>query len=445
MEWVSRRRIGLTAGFVTAALCFVAICSFAPQDPTFTNLRYPKDGIANWLGYPGALTGGSLVELFGWAALLLPFAIAYWTLCPGGRPRGWRYMLQSGMLMMLGAAWIGQWSADPGLGLAGPGLAGWSGGQWMHETLGAWIGGLLLTAGLALSLWHQVYAPGFRAALKDIRAVVRLFSRDGRVQAREWLHARTAQAAVLRTGVVATVALIPLQALGGVSLRIGHAVQRGIVAPARAVVERVRGSAASLASIKARTASAPLPPRRKSERVSERMTAEPSLDGSAFDGWLEDDAAPALPKPTPTAPQIRAPIPEPRPQRSGGLADFENTTWRNPADEPLYDSRPGAPDSQENMGDNRPSGAERLSAASATARELQSEAAPQRLPDVRPSPERRPTSLPPAGSGKERWEQLLQRYRENLDLDWDEQGWRGKDQLGGEGESGPATTRRPPK
>jgi hypothetical protein len=80
MEWLSRR-LGLYLGLAFALASLVALLSFAPQDPTFTNLRFPKDGIANWLGYPGALAAGSLVEAFGWATLLLPCAVLYWMLC----------------------------------------------------------------------------------------------------------------------------------------------------------------------------------------------------------------------------------------------------------------------------------------------------------------------------------------------------------------------------
>ena len=285
MEWMSRRRIGLSVGLAAALAGFVAVCSFAPQDPTFANLRYPKDGIANWLGYPGALAGGSLVEIFGGAAVLLPAALAYWTLFPAGRPRGWRYALQTAVLVTLAAAWAGQWAPEPGLGLASAGLAGWSGGNWVRSTLGGWLGFLLLTAGLALSLWHQLYAPGLRAALKDVRAAGRLFTRAGAAEARAWLAGRIADAGSVRRNVLAVAVLAPVQILGALMLGAGHAVRRWMVAPLVALAGRMRGTAASLRNIKAHRAARPLPRRRSTGGLTDRSEAQAGRD-AAFDGWL---------------------------------------------------------------------------------------------------------------------------------------------------------------
>ena len=43
------------------------------QDPTIFNQLYPSAGIQNWIGLIGAITGGSLLEIFGPASLLLPW------------------------------------------------------------------------------------------------------------------------------------------------------------------------------------------------------------------------------------------------------------------------------------------------------------------------------------------------------------------------------------
>jgi len=43
------------------------------QDPTFFNQLYPSAGIQNWIGLIGAITGGSLLEIFGPSVLLLPW------------------------------------------------------------------------------------------------------------------------------------------------------------------------------------------------------------------------------------------------------------------------------------------------------------------------------------------------------------------------------------
>ncbi len=42
-------------------------------DPTVFNQLYPSEGIQNWTGLVGALIGGSLLEIFGPSALLLPW------------------------------------------------------------------------------------------------------------------------------------------------------------------------------------------------------------------------------------------------------------------------------------------------------------------------------------------------------------------------------------
>ena len=43
------------------------------QDPTVFNQLYPSAGIKNWIGLIGAITGGSLLEIFGPSSLLLPW------------------------------------------------------------------------------------------------------------------------------------------------------------------------------------------------------------------------------------------------------------------------------------------------------------------------------------------------------------------------------------
>lgn len=43
------------------------------HDPTVFNQLYPFDGISNWTGLIGAIIGGTLLEVFGPSALLLPW------------------------------------------------------------------------------------------------------------------------------------------------------------------------------------------------------------------------------------------------------------------------------------------------------------------------------------------------------------------------------------
>lgn len=396
------------------------------------------------------------MEAFGWAALLLPAAIAYWTLYPVGRPRGWRYAAQTAALLTLAAAWAGQWAPEPGLGLASAGLVGWSGGSWVRSTLGGGLGFGLLTAGLALSLWHQLYAPGLRSALKDVRAAGRLFTREGAAEARAWLIARLADAGGVRRNVVAVVVLAPVQVLGAVMLAAGGALRRGAIAPlgvllgARlgALASRLRGGAASLRHIKARRRERPLPPRHASSRASARGDAQTAPDGSAFDGWLLDEEPPARGADL-RAPERRGIEPSPdagrgvagqRGQPSGVPRDEFVRPWEHPADASLDEAKlwtpdaPSADDAGRAATPSAPTGAERIADALRSAQEMRGDR-PDSMPSDsglpgRPAPRSPAPELPPAGAGRERWEQLLRRYRENLDLDWDEHGWRAKEEPG---------------
>ena len=441
MDGLSRRRIGRSAGLAAAAAVLGAVCSFAPQDPTFLNLRYPKDGIANWLGYPGALAGGSLVEAFGWAALLVPAAIAYWTLYPAGRPRGWRYAAQTVALMLLAGAWAAQGSAEPGLGLASAGLVGWCGASWVRSTLGPWAGFVLLTSGLAIALWHQLYAPGLRSALKQLPALRRLLSRPGRTEAQAWLRAharmpRVRPAAGRPLGTViaamAPALLAPAQALGTLLLGAGVALRRCVVAPLAGLAAHVRGSAPSLRDFDARTT--PRPFRRR--RPAARSGLAASRDMPAFDAWPNGE-----PGPETRVQDGPALAPESVASAPAGLDGFEHLSSKHPAQVPWHDElaqRSVLPPV------SQPGGAQWLAEASRSAERLRREAAPGAV-DIAPSADysfgdtlgdaasgSRPAipappggpMLPPQGDGPGRWERLLRRYRENLDPDWDERGWR---------------------
>ncbi len=63
--------------FIPTILCstflFLAIGTAHFYDPTLFHPLYPHGGIQNWLGLFGALTGGTLIELFGPPALLIPW------------------------------------------------------------------------------------------------------------------------------------------------------------------------------------------------------------------------------------------------------------------------------------------------------------------------------------------------------------------------------------
>ncbi len=405
MAWLSRRRLGFLLGLALTLVSLLAVLGFAPQDPTLTNLRWPKDGISNWLGYPGALAGGTLVEAFGWAALLLPGAALTWTLCAAGRPRLWQYALQTAALLVLAASWSGQWAQEPGLGLAGPGLVGWSGGQWTRGMLGPWSGGAVLSLGLGLSLWHQFYAPQWRAALRDVRTLGRLFTREGWRQAAAGLRGGAGRAQAIGGGAIGLVLLAPLHGAGLALRALVRGLQRWVLAPVGRIVERVQAGAASLRRIKARAATAA-----RAHRPPPAAGAEGAESGKAFDAWLEPDVFPADGSPLlgSATPAQAAHSAEP------AAAQAEPAAAQA---EPAATQHDGL------------TGLDRLARASRFARDPQA---------GRPAGQ---AELPAAGSGKERWEQLLRRYRENLDLDWDERSWRAK----GEGEWNADEERTPPR
>jgi len=72
MSDIKLRIYYLFFGGIGVAL-FLSILSADFQDPTVFNQLYPSEGVQNWAGLIGALIGGSLLEIFGPSALLLPW------------------------------------------------------------------------------------------------------------------------------------------------------------------------------------------------------------------------------------------------------------------------------------------------------------------------------------------------------------------------------------
>ncbi len=63
----------LFGGLGTFLLISILTSDF--RDPTFFNQLYPSVGVKNWAGLIGALIGGSLLEIFGPSALLIPWML----------------------------------------------------------------------------------------------------------------------------------------------------------------------------------------------------------------------------------------------------------------------------------------------------------------------------------------------------------------------------------
>ncbi|MBF0351710.1 MAG: DNA translocase FtsK 4TM domain-containing protein [SAR324 cluster bacterium] len=68
--------ISYTIAQVIGILLVLSMVTVDFYDPTVFNQVYPSGGIQNWLGIGGALIGGSLVELLGISALLIPWFIS---------------------------------------------------------------------------------------------------------------------------------------------------------------------------------------------------------------------------------------------------------------------------------------------------------------------------------------------------------------------------------
>lgn len=72
MSDIKLRIYCLFFGGIGVAL-FLSMLSADFQDPTVFNQLYPSEGVQNLAGLIGALIGGSLLEIFGPSALLLPW------------------------------------------------------------------------------------------------------------------------------------------------------------------------------------------------------------------------------------------------------------------------------------------------------------------------------------------------------------------------------------
>ena len=68
-----KRRISYLFFGVIGLAFFLSMLTADFLDPTVFNLLYPSEGVQNWTGLIGALIGGSLLEIFGPSALLLPW------------------------------------------------------------------------------------------------------------------------------------------------------------------------------------------------------------------------------------------------------------------------------------------------------------------------------------------------------------------------------------
>ena len=73
----------------------ISVLSSDFRDPSFFNQVYPSEGLKNWVGLGGALLGGSLVELLGPAAMLLPWMLIRIQLDPRPQESKWLLLYHS--------------------------------------------------------------------------------------------------------------------------------------------------------------------------------------------------------------------------------------------------------------------------------------------------------------------------------------------------------------
>lgn len=169
-------------GLIAAVMLFVGMGSFSPADPTITNLLTPRGGISNLAGVAGALLSGSLVELLGGSALLVPLLLLNFLFTPRHRRSAGRHLILGTAMLMISATLHGLTAPEMGLGLATAGLAGLAGARWVHSTTGIWPGAALLAPALAYCLWRLAYLPFAGAAARDMGTFSRFFYRRGRAR-----------------------------------------------------------------------------------------------------------------------------------------------------------------------------------------------------------------------------------------------------------------------
>ena len=177
-------------GLAGVLLLLGSMLSFDLFDPTITNLRLPKDGIANFASLPGALLGGSLVELLGASALWIPALLANWMLLPAHRRAVGPYLLFGGAATLFSATLHGLVVEDTLPGLTASGLAGIAGSRWMLRTAGSLGAVLLLAPALAFALAQVIHVPILRTAVRDTRLISRYVFARALARAAAWRNGR---------------------------------------------------------------------------------------------------------------------------------------------------------------------------------------------------------------------------------------------------------------
>ena len=128
----------------------LAMLSADFRDPTFFNPLYPSEGLQNWLSLPGALLGGSMIEIFGPVALLIPWLFVRIIIPPSGSPARW-LMIYHALILLITSTTLyalsgfssDSWSESATL-LLKQGYLGEISSTWLETHLGT-SGGLLFS------------------------------------------------------------------------------------------------------------------------------------------------------------------------------------------------------------------------------------------------------------------------------------------------------------
>jgi hypothetical protein len=417
MDGIALRHWPKALGAVLGLLLLLSLTSFHLQDPTLTNLRLPSGGVRNWLGLPGALLGGSLLELLGSAALAAPVLWLNWALCARNRPALHRYAFWSVCLLLALSGLHGLAAAPREPGLLDAGLVGWAVRRWCGLTTGPWAGAALLAYLGLFAAGRVAYAPAARKGAREARMVAGWLLRAGWHRGRAGAVEMRRRAARLRR--VSGATALGLTRRMGLGLRglLGLA----LLLPRAAASWLAAWRAPSLAGIKARTADSGRAFGARPGRAAGAGAAMGASLADSFDDWLH------TPEPEPaTGP---APGLADRPAAGGGAMSHPALPpWRRrppvledppePPDASPAPSRAGTPTAAPH-----PSAALAPSAAGALALPAEHAADPELAEFRAPAPEPLGTTSyeferPEAEAA---WRLRFQRYARNLDLDWEEQ------------------------
>ena len=120
------------------------------RDPTFFNPLYPAEGLNNWLSLPGALLGGSMIEIFGPLALMIPWLFVRIIIPPSGSTSRWQ-LIYHALILLITFTTLYALSGFSSDSLSGPamlllkhGYLGEISSKWLETHLGT-SGGLLFS------------------------------------------------------------------------------------------------------------------------------------------------------------------------------------------------------------------------------------------------------------------------------------------------------------